>query len=151
VCGRRMDKNILGSILAVPVLLAFGGFAASESGCNYTKPDLVYKVACADDTCRAAVKKRLPGCKRRYASEFTTTVRHDDGIARAPRLTLAMMDKLTDCMASASNGSFGQGSIDLSDFREVSKDVRGDKAQAQGGGLYMYPVVGQTTFLYGPA
>jgi hypothetical protein len=145
-----MDKNILGSIIAVPVLLAFGGFA-SGGECNYTKPDLVFDVACADEACRAAVKKHLPACKRRYTREFTTTVRHDDGVARAPRLTLAMMDKLSDCMASASNGSFGQGSIDLSDFREVSKDVRGDKAQAQGGGLYMYPVVGQTTFLYGPA
>ena len=144
-----MDKSILGSILAVPVLLAFGGFA-SGGGCNYTKPDLVFDVACADAACRAAVKKHLPACKRRYASEFTTTVRHDDGIAKAPRLTLAMMDKLSDCMAGASFGYFDPGSLDLSEFREVSKDVRSDKAEAQGGGLYLYPVVGQTTFLYGP-
>ncbi|MEL7318972.1 MAG: hypothetical protein AAFN04_10085 [Pseudomonadota bacterium] len=144
-----MDKNILGSLLAVPVLLAFGGFS-SGGGCNYTKPDLVFAVACADDSCRAAVRKHLPSCKRRYTSEFTTTVRHEDGVARAPRLTLAMMDKLTDCMASASYGSLDRASLDLSDFREVSKDVRSDKAKPAGGGLYLYPVVGQTTFLYGP-
>ncbi|MEM7703287.1 MAG: hypothetical protein AAF251_15220 [Pseudomonadota bacterium] len=144
-----MDKNLLGSLLAVPVLLAFGGFP-SGGGCNYTKPDLVFAVACTDDGCRAAIRKHLPACTRRYASDFTTTVRHEDGVARAPRLTLAMMDKLTDCMASASYGAFDRASLDLSDFREVSKDVRGDTAKPAGGGLYLYPVVGQTTFLYGP-
>ncbi|MEM6585940.1 MAG: hypothetical protein AAF692_09310 [Pseudomonadota bacterium] len=144
-----MDKNILGTILAVPALLVFGG-VGSGGGCNYTKPDLVFAVACADETCRAAVKKHLPACNRRHAHEFTTTVRHEDGIARAPRLTLATIDKLTQCMARASSGSFDSGSLDLSAFREVSKDVRGDKAKSAGGGLYLYPVVGQTTFLYGP-
>lgn len=80
-----------------------------------------------------------------------TSIRHGNGIARAPLLTLAVMDKLTDCIAEASDSPFDRGSVDYSDFREVRKDVRSDTAKAAGAGVYLYPVVGQTTFLYGPA
>ena len=144
-----MDKNIIGAIVAVPLLIATSNFAGG--GCNYTQPDLVFAKACADDQCRAQVQKHLPRCKSRFTSELNTSVRHEDGVARAPRLTFAVMGKLTDCIANESHGAFNQSSVDFSAFREVSKDVRGDKAKPAGGGMYLYPVVGQTTFLYGPA
>jgi len=144
-----MEKTWIGAIIALPLLIASGGMGGG-AGCNYTRPDLVFAKACIDDACRAQVRKHLPACARRYSSQMTISVRHEDGLARAPLLTLAIMDDLTDCLSQASNGSFDRSSVDFSDFREVSKDVRGGKAKAAGGGLYLYPVVGQTTFLYGP-
>ena len=148
-----MDKNTLGGLIATPFLLAFASVSGlgGGAGCNYTKPDLVFAQACRDDRCRAHVRKHLTGCTGRYSSQMTTSIRHPDGVAVAPRLTLAVMDKLTDCVAQASYSSHVRDAVDFSDFREVSKDVRGNKAEAAGGGLYLYPVVGQTTFLYGPA
>ena len=87
---------------------------------------------------------------------MTKTVRFDGGSKKAPYLSLAVMDDLTSCMSKASFGTFNTASLDLSPFTEVSKDVRSDKMQKVGGGdsgsgLYMLPVVGQTTMLYGPA
>lgn len=148
-----MDKNILGGLIATPLLLVLGSFGGLGGGakCNYTKPELVFGQACRDDDCRAQVRKHLPDCMHRYSSQMITSIRHEDGVAVAPKLTLAVMDKLTDCVAQASYSSHVRDAVDFSDFREVGNDVRGDKAKAAGGGLYLYPVVGQTTFLYGPA
>ncbi len=151
-----MDKNILGAALAVPLLIFSGQFAGGGSNCTYTKPGLVFQKACLDAACRDHVRQFLPGCKRQMTGKFTKTVRYDGGSKRAPYLSLAVMDDLAGCMSRASMGRFNTASLDLSPYTEVSKDVRGDTMQKVGGGdsgsgLYMLPVVGQTTMLYGPA
>lgn len=153
-----MDMRILGAVLAAPALVLFSGSGGGPQ-CNYTKPGLVYAQACLNETCLAQVKKHLPSCKRQLSARFTKSVRHEDGVAKAPYLVPAVMDELTACISSASYGALSTDAVDLSDFREVSSDVRGNKARRVGGkckekpcgGMYLRPVVGQTTFLYGPA
>ena len=152
-----MDKNIIGAAVAVPFLLV-SGYLGGNAGahCTYTKPDLVFAKACQDAHCREQVARYLPRCQRQLAGQMTKTVRFDGGSKKAPYLSLAVMDDLTTCMSKASFGTFDTASLDLSPFTEVSKDVRSDKMQKVGGGdsgsgLYMLPVVGQTTMLYGPA
>ena len=153
-----MDMRILGAVLAAPALVLFSGSGGGPQ-CNYTKPGLVYAQACADAACLAQVKKHLPACKRKLSGRFTKTVAHEDGDAKAPYLSLGVMNELTACISSASFGALSPDAVDLSAFREVSSDVRGNKARRVGGeckqkpcgGVYMRPVVGQTTFLYGPA
>ena len=152
-----MDKYFLGVALAVPLLIVSGqtgGSAGPE--CTYTKPGLVFAKACRDDACREKVRSLLPQCKQQMAGKLSKTVRYDGGTTRAPYLSMAVMDDLAGCMSRASFGTFDKGSLDLSDFTEVSKDVRGDKMEKVGGGnsasgFYMLPVVGETTMLYGPA
>ena len=127
--------------------------------CNYTKPGLVYEQACLNESCLAQGKKHLPACKRQLSSRLTKSVAHEDGTAKAPYLSLGVMNEVTAGISRASNGARSPDAVDLSAFREVSKDVRGNKAHRVGGeceqkpcgGVYMRPVVGQTTFLYGPA
>lgn len=152
-----MDKNIIGAAIAVPFLLVSGYFGGNAGAhCTYTKPDLVFAKACQDSQCRKQVARYLPGCQKQLAGQMTKTVRFEGGSKKAAYLSLAVMDDLTSCMSKASFGTFNTASLDFSSFKEVSKDVRGDKMQKVGGGdsgsgLYMLPVVGQTTMLYGPA
>ena len=153
-----MDKNIASAVLAVPLLLVSGNLVGS-GGCNYTKPELVFAKACRDDACQEAVRKYLPACKRRMSSQFTKTIAYEGGVKTAPYLSLDVMEKLTDCVASSGFGTFDRSALDFSRFREVQKDVRGDKRKAIAGsctgnnctGLHMLPIVGQTTMLHGPA
>ncbi|KEO89794.1 hypothetical protein EH31_11620 [Erythrobacter longus] len=152
-----MDKYLLGAALAVPLLIV-SGQSGSGAGpeCTYTKPGLVFAKACIDDGCREKVRSLLPACKRQMAGKLSKTVRYEGGTKQAPYLSLAVMDDLASCMSRASFGSFSTSSLDLSDFSEVSKDVRGETMHKVGGGdtgsgLYMLPIVGETTMLYGPA
>ena len=153
-----MNKHLLGAIILVPVLV-FSGTSGAGAYCNYTRPELVYKQACVSDACMKAVREHLPACKQQLAGQLSKTIRHSEGAATAPYLSLAVMDQLTDCIGSAGFGQFDRNSVDMSKFSEVSSDVRADKAQRVGGackeapcsGVFVYPVIGKTTFLYGPA
>lgn len=152
-----MDKNIIFSVLFAPVLI----FSASSNGahCDFTKPALVFERACIDDSCREKVRQYLPACENSLRGNLTKTVRHDDGVETAPYLSLAIIGKLTDCIAQADFGRFSKASLDLSQFSDVSKEVRAAKAKNVSGdcagsncpGLYIRPIVGQTTFINGPA
>ncbi|MEO1488394.1 MAG: hypothetical protein AAFR88_03000 [Pseudomonadota bacterium] len=146
-----MDKSWIWALIAFPLVLAFGGQGGGGGKCHFTKPGLVFSKACHNEECRAQIKQHLPRCQRRYASELTISIRHDDGVTRAPHLSRATMDTLAKCIASASTGAFDRQSLDLSAYRDVSKDVRGDTLKEIGAGFSVYPVVGKTTFLYGPA
>ena len=148
---------MIAGALSVPLLLFAGTLPGS--GCNYTKPGLVFEKACLDDACRATVRKHLPACQRRMSGKLSKMIRHADGDVKSPYLSLAVMEQLTDCIANAGFGTFDRSSVDFSSFTEVSKDVLGAEPKRVGGscsgnncsGLYLRPVVGQTTFLFGPA
>lgn len=152
-----MDRNILGGVLAIPLLVVSGNLVSGAT-CDFTKPDLVYERACIDEACLRQVRKHLPACQNKLAGHFTKTIRHDEGVETAPYLSFETMDRLNQCIATASFGAFDAASVDLSRFSEVSKDVRGENARRVGGdcpdgkcsGLYMLPIVGETTFLHGP-
>ncbi len=154
-----MRRSSLGFVLAIPVLLASGTFGSGGGAtCDYSKPGLVFEKACLTDTCRAQVRKHLPICQSRLAGSLSKTIRHDHGVERAPYLSLAIMERLSNCISEAGSGAFDKSSLDFSRFHEVTKDVRGSKAERVGGecpdgrcaGVYVLPVVGQTTFLHGP-
>ena len=153
-----MEKYVLGAAILIPVML-FGGTSGAGPHCNYTQPALVYKQACLDDACRKAVREYLPACKEKLSGRFTKRVNHAGGTETAPYLSLAVMNELTDCIAGSGFSQFDRNSVDLSQFSEVSSDVRSSKAKRVGGdcngkncsGVFIYPVVGKTTFLYGPA
>ena len=152
-----MIKKIGGAVLTIPLLL-YTAHLPLEGYCDYIEPELVFEKACLTDACRMHARKHLAACKRQMAGQFTTTIRHADGVATAPNLSLAIMDQLTECIATSGFGTFDRNSVDYSSFWDVARNVRGAEFKEVGGdcigknciGLHMRPVVGQTTFLHGP-
>lgn len=154
-----MDRNVVVSALLVPLLLVAGTGTGSGANCNYTKPELVFKKACIDDACRANVKRYLPECKAKYRSDLIKKIKHQGGTEKAPHLSMAVIQKLTECMSKADFGRFDSNSLDFSRFSDVSHDVRAEKFEKVASSCsgkncaqaFIRPVVGQTTFVYGPA